>query len=254
MPGASAHPLEYARPSRRRWLGRRGVLLLLMAALIFIGWRYRKPVESRLGLMYWQGKCLTYARPPGSVVFEAYLDTAKLVPALAIDPDIRVRRDPVTGALDGQWRDPACLRQFEILLPPGVLPSGGSGTAFLHQRTSKSGNVRLVHISMDWVGPIDPASTFNWAVIKPATLFAAAQCMKSQDCNVFVGPCGADGLGFGQADPIDESHFTIVFGGAHGKRTGVIDCWLQDDDTLVFKTQWAVGSWQASIPTEMEGR
>ena len=121
---------------------------------------------------------------------------------------------------------------------------------FLHERSSPGGNRRLVvfHGSLDRSLSLPDSGDGQmpvWSIplprvylIDPATLRGQPQVVSEQ--GIGFEEWGVDGLAEsavfriypGQPDPHDASHFTIRF--EADDKSGMIEGWLQDDDTVKF--------------------
>jgi hypothetical protein len=123
-----------------------------------------------------------------------------------------------------------------------VLPgTAGSKTLFLHARRA-NGARRVVVVTV--LGrTIDPrvfhspgASLCNASVYSMASIRADPTLKSSRHFALYplpLTPLGKLKLYAGQADPADESHFTIDFE-TQGVR-GTIDGWLLPDDTVILQ-------------------
>ena len=111
-------------------------------------------------------------------------------------------------------------------------------TCYLHRRRSASGSDRLVVVLFD-------AGAFIWGDPKPFSAQVLSATFSSQ--SLLLRPKALSDSQFtfsqdmplrlfaGQSDPIDQSHFTIKL--EAGGRVGVIDGWLQPDDTITLELQ-----------------
>jgi hypothetical protein len=230
--------LEYAATPRRRWRWRRWVAVVLVVAITVTVLHYREPIAQRARLLYWQHKCLTYTRPPGTplMAWES-LDAdysrngSKLQPRYTLSPD--------------------CWRRFEaecwpVRATPLVQRAGrGPQTLFLHERTSKSGNRRLVRIETGWTNALAIDRGHIATVIRPGSLWREPKEVGPGQMFQYSGRSVEADLFFGQPDPENLSHFWFDFvvpddGSTRawkpvGSRRGTVDAWLNDDDTVTFK-------------------
>ena len=143
----SVPQLDYARPRRRRRWGRVAILCLILGCAGAVT-HYHKPIWRRAQVVYWERQCMSYEPPAGAVTHEA--DPLRAAALLAAGPDYE-RTPNGKGAL----LRPRCWRNLEALMPrlaglTNWMPSPGvydkPATLFLHERRSKGGVRRLVHL------------------------------------------------------------------------------------------------------------
>ena len=174
---------------------------------------------------------MAYSAPPDQVVYEE--DTAA-VTLLSVDPST-YRRVRLWPSFVGRF--PFVWRQF-----PVGQRSNDDGIAFLHERQSLGGRRRLVIIGIRVYGHNDRhVVALTETVVCPATQNRPPDVARHQiraevlvDFNGFSDE-GRLRLYAGQPDPTDASHLTIGYE-LDGKK-GMIDCWLQDDDTVEMKVR-----------------
>ena len=221
----------------RRWI--LCVLLVVVAGAGVAAIGYRRPIFDRLQFLRRQRECLTYSRPPDTILVTS---DPRIVRTFANDRDYASRTDP-----EGEhvWLRPRCLNVFPWFHSNGVSMRMSAGpdepTVFLHERISPAGNRRLVYVESYHANALRLPAGFRWTVVRPATLFRDPSIAgESQHGRNLSGMLIPVDLSFGQPDPNDHSHFTINLviknppaGGAD--RYGTIDCWLRDDDTVHFE-------------------
>lgn len=108
---------------------------------------------------------------------------------------------------------------------PGSL---ATGTVFMHERKSPAGNRRLVAVEVIVQGQ---QILLNPRVFTIGTLLRAAE-EKPQSADLRRFDVGSARVFAGQPDPHNPCHFTIRF---DGTKSGVIDGWLKDDDTVLLE-------------------
>src|SRR5437764_467463 len=67
---AQAVPLEYGRHSRRRLPVVRILLALVLGAMAYFGWNYRKAIQDRYHMYSLQRQCMNYTGPADLIVYE----------------------------------------------------------------------------------------------------------------------------------------------------------------------------------------
>jgi hypothetical protein len=121
--------------------------------------------------------------------------------------------------------------------------SGGGlvsvGTLFLHERTTHSGQRRLVAADLNSVQ--GTVITVDTRVFSPPVALAAAKLEHVGTSAVSLAP-DAEGiiLYAGESDPNDLSHFTIRF--ALANKRGVLDGWLKEDGNVLIELRAATAS------------
>lgn len=214
-----------ALPNQKRRRAIRRVAMGLAALLIAIlAFKSAPPAWRHIQILYWQHRAMTYTAPADHVVYDDDpADAAKLRtsnPSMATGPtgDVFDFVEP--------WD-----QFYKLLSPPGRIPAG---TVFLHERTSATGEKRLVVIeavSADSVQPLGRSnSVFRCTVFQPGGLFDLPT--DKNPVFEFSGPINLRTSGpfnwfAGQADPTNSSHFTIQ-GFWKGQRVQV-DGWLRND-------------------------
>lgn len=227
----SAISLDYAaKPNpwqkRGRWAGR----LLLLAGLIFAGWRWGPPVWQKAMLLYWQRRCMAYSAPPDTVVYEANRSSAQAllqqreyISAEIIHEESILHIGPQTIPTIAAHRPAA----WDAMIDRGILQlrsrsSGspkGAAICFLGELKTPSGESRLViveSLTFRTHAPGMEEVSFSAYTLSPATVFqSTGKAIKSpgssglrtdgsdrpQNARIFAG----------QRDPNDPSRFTIRY-------------------------------------------
>jgi hypothetical protein len=176
--------------------------LLIAAATCAAIWLWR--FVPQLRLLYYQHQCLNYSPTSMDVAFDA-------------------KR--------GAVQPPACW------IAMGFNPR--STCVFLHARRAKGCDTRLVQVAMfsntgQWgIARLLDARAFILVTSEPHSRLSIAQLQSSERLSLPVVPnTEPDTLRLfaGQADPADESHFTIRY--ELNGQPGLIDGWLMPDDTV----------------------
>jgi hypothetical protein len=193
-----------------------------------------------------QRRCLSYAPPPGQVVYD---DDPEQVATLLSDAAYAASHPAALKGVSAAVYDNPLFRNY--LQRSSSHPFRPAGPAvFMHRRTSPAGNERLVVVQFSAAAApgaavtTPPAGTplrrfvFRPYPESPATLTRRGAPVLSN----FPGdPSGLDLLAApgdrtrvlaGQPDPADPSHFTIDY--VHNGVAGTIDGWLNDDDTVTL--------------------
>jgi len=206
--------LAYARRSKRQrfWWAAGALAVLAIAVALWWGPTWRRQAAMLID----QRRCMTYRAPPGQVVYEGRRDENGIC-------------EKVTTCYS-----PRCWTR---LLKRRTSPAA---VAFLHERTSPSGNRRLVCIAAEPIlgGTLAGLSVrpeWNFRVMFPAKLVGGP-------ADVPVFPyleddflIGVDRVYAGQPDPADPSHFMIQYDDEDGRH--MVDGWFRDDDTLKFRVR-----------------
>lgn len=236
--------LDYAplqRP-RRRW--RRGLIIAAALALAWAALRLVPPAMDHLIRLRWQARCMEHVAPPTRVVYEE--DQTRARTLTAIEASFLYCVDGVND-FRAAYYVPRCLIYY------GAIGECNPGAVFLHERTSRNGQQRLVVLScrmqVTSYGPVVTAQMFHVTVCIPATLFDTRVRAKEITYRgldqLVAGPASRPTRLFaGQPDPADASHFTIAYerDGPSTRVSGVIDGWLQDDDTVRFSLRGEVST------------
>ena len=202
--------LEYAKAPR--WHRRRGVRrVILLAALVVCAVASVRWFEAAWGhakLMYWQRKCLAYAAPSGTTV------------------------DQSAGRGVKAWQE-----FYALLSPPG---RKAAPLVFLGEMRRKDGGRRFVAIEEEQVqaarGNARRGLALDYHVIVPGGAWSRPRLVKN---DVWFSPEGQAVVKIHPAviDPNDPSHVTIAVEPGYSGATGVIDGWLQADDSLLLEVR-----------------
>ena len=239
--------------------------------------------DPQARLLTLQEQCLAHALPAGTV---AYTEDPAVAAGLA---DLRERYAPVSSQPASSeiavppvaLREPpfwAALRELSATLPVGYVTTKPYPMLFLHERTTPSGQPRVVVVQ--WVAETghvaDVSRLLAGRMHAPASRTAAATLIDHVQVRVRLPapdpsqgrPAGAHALNrqrpqpltlfAGQPDPDDASHFTIPY--AFGENAGVIDGWVSEDklvlkprlgDVSVAQGQqtWVLGAAAAANPS-----
>lgn len=194
--------LPYAAGScaARRVRARVAIVSALLVALGLSLFLWGKPALGKVRLLYWQAQCMKYQTPEGTV-------------ASSSDRPTRV---------SAEWTN------FYRLAGGGSVRS--DGTVFLHERTSPTGNRRLVAVNVHDSGCFGGRAMVA-RLFMPGSLFS-----RVREIAPGHGPRPvefATVIYSGTPDPRDPSHFVIKY--MSGQQTRVIDGWLTDDDRVLLE-------------------
>jgi hypothetical protein len=244
--------LEYStvRPKRgRRWL----TWAVVVAALgIGADLLYQKLVDPVMQLR-WQHQCMVYSLPSSSVVYEEdHAVATGLANGLPSGPDWTTLSDqaPSRQILAYYAEVPPCLRAFVYQRRWGPIPIArrnfdlSAPALFLHGRQAKGMDARLIYVRVnnffslrgttdDTTANRNNLPALDWIVIKPQGLTSDPTILAHGEWRdpVFVYQMPKPlRMYAGQADPADDSHFTIRFHLPQGE--GKIDGWLLQTDQL----------------------
>jgi hypothetical protein len=244
-----AQPLDYglAQPQRRR----RVVRALALVAFTLLGlaaWRWGPPAWRQAQIRYYQHQCLIYSAPADQVVYEE--EPAAAATLLANRSNYEPFRwdywDPAN-----KMPAPAAARilpfyqSFETLNGRTMRLQGGTAyeaVLFLHERTTSSGQRRLVKVTLI-------AEPFSfWAFVMEGDRYESQSWAQANRSNSLVEPfdtrprhVGSPGplhpphlrIYAGQPDPKDASHFTIRY--QTWGQEDVMDGYLVNNDTVMLK-------------------
>jgi hypothetical protein len=211
--------LEYAPPppAHQRRSFRRWLVYAAVAIVVFSGWFWVPRVVRRFETLYYQRLCMKHVAPPTLVAVEP--DPTKAKALLALGTYISGMSGEAAYVFD----------------PLAAAYNANGDCIFLHRRrTPTERHERLVLVE---IVKINNTTELNGTSIKPATLFSGARSVGVKFHAMPRGPSyplpDYPRLYAGQIDPADESHFTIKY--EYSDRSGTIDGWLKDDDTVVLE-------------------
>lgn len=223
--------LDYgAKPNPWRKRGRWAIRFLLLAGLIFAGWRWGPPAWRQATLLHWQRQCLNYSPPPDMVIYEADPAAAKALlrrpgysPVDAVRTDSSTNRKPTAIANIAAYRP----EPWDALLQRGVFAmrqfnSGRpqmTAICFMGELQTPAGERRLVVVECAawWQVPqpgLESAALTTYS-FTPAGAFGALTNLV--DSRGFMGLGGLNHVPSdvrvfaGQRDPNDPSRFTIRY-------------------------------------------
>ncbi len=281
-------PLEYDRSATTVTVrGFRTLLVLTLLNTIVLGWFVVGPQVTPFVQRQWQQwqvkremrrqeaqllaiqkQCLTHTIPAGTV---AYTEDPALAATLAVQ---RKQYETISifpsNVSFGDWVSPVALKEppfWTALRGLNAVPVGYELTMaypmiFLHERTTPSGQPRLVvvqwvaeqrHTSSPMIGESGTVTTSRLLAVRmhaPASRGVAAKLIDHVQVRVMLPAPdlvrltrvpGKDPvetqrpapltLFAGQPDPADGSHFTIAY--TIGKAPGVIDGWITEDELIL---------------------
>lgn len=222
MTPPTPRPIDYAPPPPVYWrkVFRRAVLLLILVAAGVAGVKLWPSVWERARLLYWQRQCMAHTAPPDQIVC---IET----------PVYRWNPPPFVAAAP----DPECLVKYAATARVSVPVGKGGPVVFLHDRRTLGGVRRLVVIRRIPPGgrmSVDAPTSFEESVVTPAGFITppsvAIIFWEQEMVPVYYnldGTAPIIRLYAGQADPADESHFTIRY--ESGNESGTLDGWLRDN-------------------------
>lgn len=254
-------PLEYAPdPRRQRWQ-RRGVWALIAFTIVMAAWFvYANRAEISFRYRRWQlaKLCLAHVTPPGTklVVYD------NIRALLASNPDYMIDADPTifskvqplrvsiplrlvappAGYMPTIWKEYAALDPRTAIFNP-IPFRQPSPMNFLGERYTPSGKRRLVAIAGELVNAYGIEDEISSLVLSvPGILDPVDPPSPLQQALQRTGQFRAAYLEPAVADTNDRTHLTIDFTippHSHGQpqRKGVLDVYVQDNDTLVFKVR-----------------
>jgi hypothetical protein len=220
--------------SRRRWLWRGIALLLIGCSAYFVPW---KTLRLTAEILYYQHQCMTYTAPADLVVCDVDPDAVKTLLG-------RPGYKGIIAAFHGnEPKDhnsvifaPWEWSEFRLSMTGSPTPSWHpiGAVAFLHEMRSKSGNRRLVCVTII-PRPIGMSMTvkrndLNIEVFNIGTLRSLPMNLKPLN-RQFDLPTNR--VFAGQIDPADSSRFTIRY--EAGNDSGTVQGYLRDDDEIEIK-------------------
>jgi hypothetical protein len=255
IPRVSSPPtLDYGQVSIKRSWGRqiaRGTIAMIVLSTGIAVYVYRADISLRIRRIYWFHQCMVHVTPPGTVLVE--FDPVKGKALLDSNPDYI---DPATYVPAGELRLglqdpmptakylPRAWRKLEEIEPLPVSILDGDIINFMGERRTPSGRRRLVVIrgaetNANFLVQYMRAPSI---VVPPPGLFDKLPRQIFRAALSFSGSFMPAHLAPGVADPADPTHLTIDFtierrGDNAPQRSGVLDVYLRDDDTLDFKVR-----------------
>ncbi len=241
---------------RRRRRIRRAGLIVLSCVIAWAGWRWGLPLARQALYLRMQASCMSHLLAPETVVYE---EEPAAVASLLARPEysstqgiymsLPLGKQPTAGYL------PDLVRKFQAA--PPLSDGNGQAIVFLHARRSPSGKLRFVYVNMKghWNPPDETWAKGHVSRYGPAANvyvpagWSPGEIAKSRDSQpsplddgIYDNGSYSSGLKFrlyaGQADAIDQSHFSIRYDLLEAYQpwaSGTIDGYLQDDDTVRFK-------------------
>jgi hypothetical protein len=192
---------------------RRIILLVVLLGCGLASAKWLRAGWDHARLLYWQRKCLAYSAPADRVIDQSGKQSVK------------------------EWQE-----FYALLSPPG---RKAAPVVFLGEMRTRGGRKRLVAVEVSLVGAstFDGVIWFDYHVIEPGGLWHRPRLVKNDFDTVVVWKSEASNVKLfaGQRDPGDPSHFKITFE-THARqsspaRAGVIDGWLQENDTISSETR-----------------
>jgi hypothetical protein len=223
--GEPDNVLAYATPEpRNRYrLIRIIAIAVILVTLLVMGWKFGPTIRERVRVWQVHRACMSLTQPEDTV---AYFDG----PSGSQDflakggyerhSDVKVARTP----------EPWASFAFNVVHALRT-------AIFCHERRSSGGNLRLVVIHDD----------FCYSILKPPSLWHRPERVWPAGSRRYFSGLPLE-LSYwdqpikvyaGQPDLNDESHFTVRFESAG--RPGIIDGWLQDDDSVKLEVREGPG-------------
>ena len=218
--------LEYARkpPKRRRIL----VLilgLLVLTALVPVTLKYARSAAERLNLRRLYTACVATSVPPDTLVYDEDPARQKALLALSDYHEVGGHHDSIVYRTIPPWE------QF-IAANHGRIST--NGTIFLGERTTPSGQKRLVGVDITGWSRGGPLILFTYARTFTPVTFAHLPALTSSTPSLNLSRTeGILRFYAGQADQTDRSHFTIRY--TLDDQENIIDGWLKDDNTVLLE-------------------
>ncbi len=208
-------PYRPAHPQRRRI--RRIAVVLLCLGMAGAGWKWGLPLAQQANFLYWQHRCMAYQPPTGKVAFEADPASAAALLQSGAEYCIRVHRRFNKNGPPAGWTEPAFFRPRALdQIFPGPTYAG-VGIAFMHGRQSLGGTQHFVVVTVGISHPYGDGHYF--LDISPVTYASATWALSSKPVmltsskGLLIPISGTQHprVYFGEADPNDESKFTIRY-------------------------------------------
>jgi hypothetical protein len=224
--------LGYAKPPPldRRKPFRRAVIAIALIAVAGAAWRWGPEKWERAKLIYWQWRCLNYSPPPDEIVFDQVPNgrspllngSSKYVP--------RTETDQLRGTTTAAASVPECETNFANAVRLQSTPAMQPPILFMHERSAPSGRQYLVILRGDDIPyeqiaglPLD-CDTFTIANWRDDGWCAGG--LRSYDGPVPLPVDEQIRIYAGQADPIDETHFTVRY--IQNGITRIVDGYVED--------------------------
>lgn len=225
-------PLEYAPAppwQRRRWF-RRMVIAVCVLAFTAAAWRWGPEKWQRAKLLYWQHQCLHYSTSADEVVFDESPNGDSVL--LKKPGYVRWLRPDGNGAVMADASNlPGCYCCLQAVL--SSLPrTPEDPVVFLHERRSHSGLRYLVVLRASPFSTL-PSQIGEMALYEDQSL--VIEGWNNTPMHTITRPFRRVGslaaprhitVYAGQADPTDDSHFTVHYE-LDGK-TATLDCYVED--------------------------
>ncbi len=232
--------VEYeSRPNRRRpancgklkRIAKRAGIGVLLVVFPYATWQLCGETVQRL---YWRAKANSYEIPPELVVAE---ENPRRARELVWTPDGHLNP---AGHLTARRSEAAIFSPYILSGKVHYLPDlyfliqdSHRGLAFLHRLCSSNGDSRLVIVGAS------PESSNALDGSKADMLISAWTLLSGKPWRVtgtelrFPAELGEKRVYGGQCDEHDPSHFTIKY--EINDKIGMIDGWLQSDDTVKLR-------------------
>jgi hypothetical protein len=202
--------LDYAPPSRwHRGRSARRIAALCLALIVAgLCVRWGGVLIHRVEARYWFGRCLSYSAKPNEVAYDGPHDAGWA--AHAPRPWLKFFAD---------WSGSGVPRSFGVL--------------FLHERSTPSGERRLVAVDVVSVGAKRYLQVQSRVFAPPVGMAPARLTSTGATTLPLPADPGELQIFEGLIDPKNASHFELTF--AIGDRRGLIDGWLKNDNTVILE-------------------
>lgn len=218
-------PLQwYRRPMLRRWV----VRAALLAVILFAGFGWGPSTWRQVQLLNAQRQCMNYQAPASQLIYSSDPNPDEF--ARTESKAFHQTPPPFWSAMEASL--PAPVSRPEN--PDPYLDSGFSplvaAPVFLHRRNAPGKPERLI-VVLFGNQPLGGKEhrVLCCRVIQPATLFHGPLLL-CEESTIVVSSfewTSSVSVYAGKADDGDSTHFTI-----ETSVNGVINCWLQADDTV----------------------
>jgi len=249
--GIDAPRLDYApAPTflRRRWKRIAGVLILISCTIaVFVFRSDLRAAWQRYSYLQLQRSCLNLSPPADRIAF----DETSSAPALLLATDyLNAWRTSSSDPPTALWR-PDVFKEYWPSIVAIYGPPDKAALLFLHERTTPSGERRLIYV-MAWLDvllgthqqfmtigiyEIDPATWNKNPSQKNVILTRIEGMFGPADPNHidYASPHKPLRIFAGQADAKDHSHFTIEYEVASQKK--ILDGYFRDGTTPADRLQ-----------------